>query len=805
VVDVAKKTKAAQTKVGQTKAGQTKAGQTKAAQPKPGQTRKAGPKTKAGPVLVETELSPDELLDQIEAERSRVRDGARRAIGITGQQSGQQPLRRVMSDNGLTWYPLLALSILVIVDQFQGFAFSVLGPEISHTLGISATVLALIVTLKTLMVMVASLPMAAYVQQRPRRALFSIVTGVTWAFTTLLTGFVTSVFALGAVMIGDGASTGSVQALHTPLLLDSYPTDVRVRTLAFYQAAGSLGSVLAPLLVGLFTTLLGLTWRGVFLAMGITCVLASIVSIRLRDPGFGRWDSQKVRALVQEDLAQEAGPVATTAVPTPAEAAPPEVRPEENSLGFFEIMRRLLLIPTVRRLNAAWAVLGMLVFPLYTFFFFFLQERWHLGPGGRSVFAAAMSACALPALAWFGRNGEAAFRRDPARLVRLAALILLVVAVSAAVAVASPFFWLMAVGFGIVFGSAAVLLPALGMVLLSVVPVTTRPHASALGGLFFAGVGGIGGLLLLSGIDTRFGTSGAIGSLAVPCVIAAAILFQATRTVNDDLDRLIDEVVEDEELRTLTASGTHLPLLSCRHIDFSYGQLQVLFDVTFTIDDGEMVALLGTNGAGKSTLLRVISGLGLPTRGRVRLRGGDITYLDAERRTSMGIAQVPGGRAVFGPLTVADNLRAYGYGLGRERRAFDQRVEECFDVFPRLAERRSQAASTLSGGEQQMLALSKAFILRPQLLLIDELSLGLAPKVVSQLLEMVRRINSTGVAVVLVEQSVNIALDLVDHAYFMEKGQIRFDGRSTDLIARSDLLRSVFLAGTGTATKGVSS
>jgi len=236
-------------------------------------------------------------------------------------------------------------------------------------------------------------------------------------------------------------------------------------------------------------------------------------------------------------------------------------------------------------------------------------------------------------------------------------------------------------------------------------------------------------------------------------------------------------------------------MLACRSIDFSYGQLQVLFDVSFAVDDGEMVALLGTNGAGKSTLLRVISGLGLPTKGSVRFRGTDITYVDAERRLQLGITQVPGGRAIFRSLSVVENMKLFAYTHGRDKAAIDRGIDATFEAFPRLAERRNVAAGTLSGGEQQMLGLGKAFILRPRLLLIDELSLGLAPKIVSELLDMVRRINADGTAVVLVEQSVNVALSVVGHAYFMEKGEIRFDGKADDLLKRSDLLRSVFLKG----------
>jgi ABC-type branched-subunit amino acid transport system ATPase component len=283
--------------------------------------------------------------------------------------------------------------------------------------------------------------------------------------------------------------------------------------------------------------------------------------------------------------------------------------------------------------------------------------------------------------------------------------------------------------------------------------------------------------------------------VAVPGLLGSWVIASAGRHVESDLDRMIDEILEEEQIDRIKASGAHLPMLACRRVSFSYGSLQVLFDVDFTVDDGEMVALLGVNGAGKSTLLKVVSGIGLPQSGSVRFGGQDITFLDAERRVPMGITQVPGGRAVFGPMTVIENLRTYGYTLGRDRRALDAAIDTCLDAFPRLAERRASLAATLSGGEQQMLGLCKALILKPRLLLIDELSLGLAPVIVGQLLDMVRRINSTGTAVVLVEQSVNIALNLVDHAYFMEKGEMRFDGPASDLLARDDLLRAVFLSG----------
>jgi ABC-type branched-subunit amino acid transport system ATPase component len=473
---------------------------------------------------------------------------------------------------------------------------------------------------------------------------------------------------------------------------------------------------------------------------------------------------------------------------------------EDVQLGFFEIVRRLMLVPTVKSLLAGFAVFGMLLIPFATFLAFYLDEQLGLGATQRGLFSAAQATAGIVGLVIYSRFGEQMFRRSPGLVVRAASASLAAGVVLICLALLLP--WTPAVlGTFMVAGAVIGLTgPGLSVVMLSVVPANMRPHLGALVGIFLGGVGGIAGAVLLGGMQTRYGTTGALASLLVPGVLGAFLLLRAADKVQPDLDRMIDAVLEEEQLKEMHAGGGHLPMLTCKGIDFSYGQLQVLFGVDFTVDDGEMVALLGTNGAGKSTLLKVISGIGLPQAGTVRYHGHDITYLDAERRTRLGITQIPGGRAVFGPLTVVENLRSYGFSLGKERANLDALVDDCLRAFPRLAERRNSLASQLSGGEQQMLGLSKALILKPRLLIIDELSLGLAPIVVGQLLDMVREINVAGTAVVLVEQSVNIALSLVDHAYFMEKGEMRFDGVASDLLARDDLLRAVFLEGSGAAS-----
>jgi ABC-type branched-subunit amino acid transport system ATPase component len=234
-------------------------------------------------------------------------------------------------------------------------------------------------------------------------------------------------------------------------------------------------------------------------------------------------------------------------------------------------------------------------------------------------------------------------------------------------------------------------------------------------------------------------------------------------------------------------------VLSVDRVDFSYGRLQVLFGVSLEVAPGEALALLGTNGAGKSTLLRVVSGLERPSAGTVRFDGHDITGTPAERLPGRGLVLIPGGKAVFPDLTVAENLDMQMLTVRHRRDWARQQREHVYTVFPRLVERLSQPAGSLSGGEQQQLALAKALLLDPRLLCIDELSLGLAPVVVQELMETVRRIQATGVALILVEQSLNIAVQMCERAVFMEKGEIRFEGRTADLLERDDIARAVFL------------
>jgi ABC-type branched-subunit amino acid transport system ATPase component len=239
-------------------------------------------------------------------------------------------------------------------------------------------------------------------------------------------------------------------------------------------------------------------------------------------------------------------------------------------------------------------------------------------------------------------------------------------------------------------------------------------------------------------------------------------------------------------------------LLRCSGVEVAYDKVQVLFGVDLDVEENEIVALLGTNGAGKSTLLKAISGLVKPIGGTITFDGRDITGIGPVDAAKAGIVQVPGGKAVFPTLTVAEHFKAGAWLFSNEDpKAVKERTEYVLDRFPRVRERWNQMAGNLSGGEQQQLAVGMAFVAKPKLLIIDELSLGLAPAIVEQLLEMVREIHAGGCTIILVEQSINVAMSIATKAYFMEKGEVRFSGSPEDLLERGDILRAVFLSDGG--------
>ena len=234
-------------------------------------------------------------------------------------------------------------------------------------------------------------------------------------------------------------------------------------------------------------------------------------------------------------------------------------------------------------------------------------------------------------------------------------------------------------------------------------------------------------------------------------------------------------------------------MLKVENLNVHYGKIHAIKGIDFEVNDGEIVTLIGASGAGKSTTLKTLSGLLRPTEGTIVFDDQDLTKVRPSSIPGLGIAQVPEGRQVFAEMSVLENLTMGAY-IRNDKDGIESDLNQIFDYFPRLKERIRQSAGTLSGGEQQMLAMGRAMITRPKLMLLDEPSMGLAPILVDEIFSMIRTINDNGTTVLLVEQNANKALQIADRAYVLETGTVKLSGKASDLLA-NDEVRSAYLGG----------
>ena len=234
-------------------------------------------------------------------------------------------------------------------------------------------------------------------------------------------------------------------------------------------------------------------------------------------------------------------------------------------------------------------------------------------------------------------------------------------------------------------------------------------------------------------------------------------------------------------------------MLEIKDLFVSYGMMEVLHGISLKVDDRELVSVIGPNGAGKSTLIKTVMGLVKPTGGQILYNGQDITRLPAHKRAALGIGYVPEGRRVFAKLTVEENLRMGAYEL-KDKKLIAQNMAKVYDIFPRLGERKGQLASTMSGGEQQMLAISRALMLSPKMLLIDEVSMGLMPIMVNTCFDVIKRLNEQGITILVVEQNANKALKVADRGYVLETGNIVLSDTAENL-RKDDTVQKAYLGG----------
>lgn len=677
------------------------------------------------------------------------------------------------------WYPLVIITALNLVDELDRAVIAVFAPNLRRYFDISNATLGGIVGLQVALVIVIGIPLG-YLGTRVDRSSLLRWSAAVWAACSLATAFAVRLPIFVAARFGTGIGKAAVEPVGRSMLSDLYPPGAWNRVFAIHNAANPLGGVVGPLLagaIGFFVAGDG-AWRWAFPILAIPSVVAQLSARRLDEPG--------VRRVATLDAS------AMDIVATP------------SSIPLGRAVARILAIPTFHRQTVAIGVLGFALIGQATFVSILYEERFGVSEAGRGALIAVLATGSLLGGLVGGPIGERVFHDDPRRAIRMVAAGIGAYSVLSSLAVFLP-----AIGFVVALQWIALALVAVAVsplytILSAISPPQLRPLVFSLLGLFVALFGGVLGGVLAGAVTDAHGVQMGLASLAPFGIVGGLLMLRSGLTVEGDIQRVADEVREAQQLEARRASGHPSKALEVRGLDFAYGNVQVLTDVSIDVDDGAIVALLGTNGAGKSTLLRAISGLGNPTRGTVRYFGEDVTWLAAEDRVARGLIQVPGGKSTFPSLTVLENLRTGGFTYRRDKARLDAAVEEVFGYFPVLAERKAQAAGTLSGGEQQMVALGRAFIATPRVLLIDELSLGLAPVIVEQLLGIVRAFADRGTTLVLVEQSVNVALSVATTAYFMERGEVLFGGPAHVLLERDDLLRSVFLHGADESLAGTS-
>ena len=665
-------------------------------------------------------------------------------------------------------YPLVVFGI---GGLFAGWGVQVLqlvGPELRTEFGTSIQSLTTLNSILGFMALATGIPLG-YLADRVRRIhaiRIGRVLGSAGYFQKVFAGNFGQ-YAAGEVTGGfAGAISGPFSPFEGPLMADYYGPSVRSRAVAFTQLCGRVGEFIGIPITAFLVVRYG--WRSAALAVGLLGVPIGVMAFFLKEPVRGAVDRAAL-GMSEEDIADAPEPLSLRAS-----------------------MRAAWSIRTLRRQAYAGIPIGLAYGTSITLGFLYLTERFGLSPSQRAMVGFFTALVNLPVVLVAGAVSDRLLSRKPERLVVLAGLMYVVSAFSAFFLTVAPSI-LMVIPINMIVGFVTIAVaPAQFGLTAKIVPAQLR----GVGMQVYAPFALLG--IVIGPLIGKFADSTDLKTglrMIVPVYLFGAVMWlSSASSVQRDIRAADAANAARDESRKARAAGRN-KMLVCRSIDVEYEGVQVLFSVDFDVTEGEVVALLGTNGAGKSTLLRAIAGTQEASNGAVFLNGADITHSPPHENAAAGIVMMPGGQAVFPNLTVEENLRTAAWMYRDDAAYVEERLARVLEFFPRLVERFEQPAGNLSGGEQQMVALSQAFLMKPKLLMIDELSLGLAPAIVEQLLGILREIAATGTTIILVEQSLNVALTVANRAVFMEKGEIRFDGPTDELLRRPDLVRSVFMGG----------
>jgi branched-chain amino acid transport system ATP-binding protein len=668
--------------------------------------------------------------------------------------------------------PALILGGTTFFQVFDSQGFVLAGPDIVRELDINVATVVNIRQFVTFFAIFGGLAVGWFADRHRRVPLYVAGTAISGT-AAMFTATAHSTLTLGAPRVVDDSSQVPAEIVGRSLLADYYPPSARGRVYALLGIAVSLGTVLSLPAAGAAITFIGI--RGSFIAFGAPLVvMAVLAAIFLREPVRGYFERRSAGA--DEEVAAT----------------------EDEPQSFGEAWRTVWAVRTLRRLFFSLMIASGGVAVFEGFFGFFLFEHYGLSAFERGLFGLPPAVCALAGGFVGGGLVDRLTVRSPARALTVFGVFLSLGALGLLGVAAAPPIPVLVVATSIFFFGFALIGPAFESIFSQIVPPNVRTQ-----GLQTTRLAALPTIFIVYPAALRildYGGYRSIFLFAVPfLLIAGAVAVSAGSFFDLDRRNATAASLAAEEWRRARADGRG-KLLVCRGVDVAYNGVQVLFGADFDVEQGEIIALLGTNGAGKSTLLRAISGSQEASSGAIVFDGRDVTHMPPHEIAARGVIHMPGGRGVFPGLSVRENL-LLGNWLTDDDDA-EGRLGEVFELFPVLAERIDSPARVLSGGEQQQLSLAQAFLARPRLLMIDELSLGLAPAVVGQLLDIVRAIHARGVTIIVVEQSVNVALALAEKAIFMEKGEVRFFGRTEELLARPDILRAVYVKGTGTLATG---
>ncbi len=715
---------------------------------------------------------PDELLQAVVAKSGTEESVADLAVMPGTGEGKPPPLIGILRQYGFA--PLVLLTAAAIVPGTFGSGITIIGSNLEHSFRIHDAALGALVFVAAVAQLLWAVPLALWADRGSRKVVAGVALLV-FSVVAPLMALAPNVWAFTFLYLIASVGFNVNQTVHNSYLSDAYPTEARGRVFSWHNLSDPLSNTIGILVFGLIVTI-GHNWRwGMLIALaGIPLALSLFT---LHEPEKGQNESSSILKASGMDVHSQ------------QEAAPRVL------LG--SAVTRLLRIRSIYFELVAVAIIGFAGTggPLFGSLYF--ARRWGLDTAQRSEVFSIINLAAFVGLPFAYLIGDRMFRRAPERPLVIAAGCISAYGVLLVTSLYMPHLWMVVTLQLLAQAAVSPLAICIFLTLAATAPAEMRTICFAMFGVYALVFGGFAGAVLLGAVSDAVGflhgPTVALTLIGPVCVLGGFMLLIGSRYVRRDITMVIEDVLERHAEGQRRQEGGELPALQVHNLDVFYGANQVLFDVDFEVAQGEIVALLGTNGAGKSTLLRTVAGLEHPHRGVIRIQGTTCTYLEPEQIIDRGVGLLLGGKMTFPGLTVRDNLQIGAYSLRHEGARARSSIDEALGRFPALVPHLHQPAGTLSGGEQQMLALARVMMTRPSLLLIDELALGLAPMVVDHLMTLVREVNAEGTSVVLVEQSVNRAMTLAQRAVFLERGEVRFDGPIDDLLARPDLLRPVFL------------